>query len=95
MEGKEQILLELVKQNKVVFYDILLKKLECSTITEVDQIIISAMKNKLFTGHIDHKQKCLFVSSVKIDSVDDKDIPKMITILNGLSGQCDKALGAL
>ena len=95
MDAKHQILMNLVKENKVVFYDIMLKKLECKSIAEVDDIIISAMKQKLFQGHIDHKQRCLFVSSVKIDSVSEEEIPKMIKVLSGLSGQCDKALGAL
>ena len=95
MNAKHQILIELVKQNKVVFYDILLKKLECTSIAEVDEIIISAMKEKLFQGHIDHKQRCLFVSSVKINEVNDADIPKMMKVLTGLSAQCDKALDAL
>ena len=95
MAEKQQILLNLVKENKVVFYDIMLKKLDCKTIAEVDEIIIGAMKQKLFQGHIDHKQRCLFVSSVQIDSMSDADIPKMITVLSGLSAQCDKALAAL
>ncbi|KAL7720299.1 PCI domain-containing protein [Entamoeba marina] len=85
---KERILLELARDNKVVFYDILLKKLGVKTMAEADEIIISAMKNKLFEGHIDHKQKCLFISSVRVDSVPKTEIPLMIRTLQALSAQC-------
>ncbi|EMS12223.1 hypothetical protein KM1_097690 [Entamoeba histolytica HM-3:IMSS] len=85
----------MVNEKKVLFYDILLKKLDCKSISEVDNIIISAMKNKLFTGHIDHKQKCLYVSSVRIEKVDLKEIPQMILTLEGMSLQCSKGLKSL
>lgn len=90
-EAKEQILLQLAKEKKVIYYDVLMKRLNCKTITEVDDIIISAINHKLFEGHIDHKQRCLFVSSIKIDQVKAEDIPKMTETLEHLSAQCSQA----
>ena len=93
--SKEDILFGLAVENKVLYYDSLLKKLNVKTITEVDDIIISCIHKKLFEGHIDHQRNCLFISSVRVGEVGIENVPEMIKVLQSVSNQCAAGLKSL
>ena len=94
-DAKTAQLLELVKTNKVLFYETLFKELGLKTIGEVDDVIIACMRDGLFQGHIDHKERCLFVSSVKIASATPDEIPGFITTLENLSAHCQQGIASI